>query len=229
MVSAKTIGRTMGVLLLVQIVLGITVFFVLLDAGPTGRNYLAEASAESTRMSVAALLLIVNGLVSIALSTNAWPLFRKYSLRAANAYLVITGGALALVAVEAGTIMSMLSISQEFANSTTADARTFEIVGIVVRRARYWAHYTGLVVGSATLLLVYITLFRFRFVPRIFAGVGVACVLLQMTGLTLPFFGNNINFVLLAPMGICHIALSIWLIAKGFAESIHNEEMAPLD
>lgn len=219
----------MGVLLLVQIVLGITVFFVLLDAGPTGRNYLAEASAESTRMSVAALLLIVNGLISIALSTNAWPLFRKYSLRAANAYLVITGGALALVAVEAGAIMAMLSISQEFANSTTADARTFEIVGTVVRRARYWAHYTSLVVGSATLLLVYTTLFRFRFVPRIFAGVGVACVLLQMTGIILPFFGDNINFFMLAPLGICHIALSIWLIAKGFAENVDDEKLTPTD
>lgn len=229
MVSAKTIGRTMGVLLLVQIVLGITVFVVLLDAGPTGRNFLAEAAAEPTRMTLAALLLILNGLVSIALSTNAWPLFRKYSLRAANAYLVITGAGLALVAVEAGTIMSMLTISQEYANSGSADTRTFEIIGAVVRHARYWAHYTNLLVGSATLLLLYTTLFRFGFIPRVFAGFGVGCVLLQMTGLTLPFFGNEINFLLLAPLGICHIVLSIWLIAKGFAENSDDERIATSD
>ena len=219
MVSAKTIGRTMGVLLLLQIVLSSTVYFGLLDAGPTGRTFLVDAAAQPTRMSLAAVLLIAGGFLPVALSTNAWPLFSQYSLRAANAYLVATGASLALLAVEAGMIMSMLTISQEYAKSGGSDARTFEIVGTVVRFARYWAHYAALLVGSGTLLLVYTTMFRFGLVPRILAGLGVACILLQMTGLIMPFFGADINFMLLAPLGICHITLSIWLVAKGFAET----------
>lgn len=209
----------MGVLLILQIVLSSTVYFGLLDAGPTGRTFLADASAQPMRMGLAAVLLIAGGFLAVAVSATAWPLFRGYSARAANAYMVATGASLALLAVEAGMIMSMLTISQEYGKSDGADAHTFEIVGSAVRTARYWAHFTSLIVGSGTLLLLYTTLFRFGLVPRIFAGLGVGCVLLQMTGLIQPFFGNDLNFLMLAPLGICHIALSIWLVAKGFTEN----------
>jgi hypothetical protein len=234
MTSAKTIGRTMGVLLLLQAVIGATVNFGLLGAGITGPpGFLINAAANPTRLSVAALLLLAAGFLSVAISTNAWPVFRQYSSRLALAYVVVTGAGLALVAVEAGTIMSMLTLSQEYANSGGADARQFEIAGTIVRYARYWAHYTNLLVGSAALLLVYTTLFRFSLVPRLLAGLGSASVLLQMTGLAMPFFGNRVNFYLLMPMGLCHIALSIWLVAKGFTEKDRDdsseEQKVPID
>jgi hypothetical protein len=115
--------------------------------------------------------------------------------------------------------MSMLSISQQYASSDAADARSYEIVGTAVRYARYWAHYPNLMVGSGTLFLVYSILFRFSLVPRILAGVGMATICLQLLGLSLPFFGYKVNFYLLIPMGIVHLLLTFWLIARGFAEN----------
>jgi len=72
-----------------------------------------------------------------------------------------------------------------------------------------------LLIGSGLVCTLYITLLRFALVPRLLAGFGVAAVLLQMTGLMLPFFGNRVNFYLLMPMGICHLILAVWLIVKG--------------
>lgn len=210
----------MGGLLLVQAVLGATVNFGLLGPITAPPGFLINAAASPTRLSLAALLLIAAGFVSIALSTNAWPVIREYSQRVALAWIALSGAGLALAAVEAGTIMSMLTISQEYVKAAAEETRQFEIAGTVVRYARYWAHYTNLIVGSGTLLLVYTTLFRFSLVPRILAGVGAVAVLLQMTGLTMPFFGNRINFYLLMPMGLCHLALAIWLLVKGFREKI---------
>jgi hypothetical protein len=216
MTSAKTIGRTFGILLLLQIVIGSTVNFGLLGAAITGPpGFLINAAANPTRMSIAALLMLLGGFLSIALSTTAWPVFRRYSPRAALAYVAISGAGLAVAAVESAAIMSMLSLSQEYAKAAP-EAGQFELVGTVVRYARYWAHYTHLLVGSGMLCLVYTTFFRFGIVPRLLAGIGLASILLQMTGLAMPFFGYRINFYLLAPMGLCHIALSIWLVVKGF-------------
>lgn len=223
MSSAKTIGRTMGVLLLLQGVIGATVNFGLLGAAITGPpGFLINAAENPTRMSLAVLLMIGAGFVSIGLSTTAFPLFRRYSSRAALAYVAISGAGLALAAVEAATIMSMLTLSHEYAKASADDVRQFEISGTVVRFARYWAHYTHLLVGSGTLFLVYTTLYRFALVPRMLAGLGAASVLLQMTGLTMPFFGYRVNFYLLAPMGVCHLILAVWLMAKGFGESEHH-------
>lgn len=208
----------MGVLLLVQAVFGATVNFGLLGPITAPPGFLINAAASPTRMSLAALLLIATGFVSIALSTNAWPVIREYSPRVGLAWIALSCAGLTLAAVEAGTIMSMLTISQKYLKAAAEETRQFEIAGTVVRYARYWAHYTNLIVGSGTLLLVYTTLFRFSLVPRILAGVGAAAVLLQMTGLTMPFFGERVNFYLLTPMGICHIILAIWLVVKGFAD-----------
>jgi hypothetical protein len=220
MSTAKTAGRTMGILLLVQAVIGATVNFGLLGAtvmGPPG--VLTNAALYPNRFSIAALLLIAAGFISIAISTTVFPIFRHYTLRGALAYLVLTGAGMALVAVEASAIMSMLSISQQYASSDAADARSYEIVGTAVRYARYWAHYPNLMVGSGTLFLVYSILFRFSLVPRILAGVGMATICLQLLGLSLPFFGYKVNFYLLIPMGIVHLLLTFWLIARGFAEN----------
>jgi hypothetical protein len=227
MESAKTVGRVMGLLLIVQAIIGSTVNFGLLGStvmGPPG--FLTNAAQYPNRMSIAALLLIVAGFISIAISTTVFPVFRRYSLRGAIAYVVLTGAGLALVAVEASAIMSMLTISQQYTAAGGADSRYYEIVGTAVRYARYWAHYPNLIVGSGTLLLVYSILFRFNLVLRLLTGIGMAAILLQLVGLSMPFFGYRVNFYLLTPMGICHIILASWLVARGFRELESEEAMS---
>jgi hypothetical protein len=32
----------------------------------------------------------------------------------------------------------------------------------------------------------------------------------------MPFFGHPVNFSLLAPLGLAHLALALWLLARGF-------------
>jgi hypothetical protein len=214
--SATTVGRVMGILLLMQGVIGAIVNFVLLGPAITGPpGFLTNAAANSARLSAAGLLMIVAGAISVAIATTAWPIFKRHSERLALAYFGLGVAGVALAAVESATIMSMLTLSQEYVKSGETDARSFEIVGTVVRYARYWVHYPHLLIGSGTLFLLYTMLFRFALVPRILAGVAMAAVLLQATGLALPFFGNRVNFYLLAPMGVCHLIIAVWLVVKG--------------
>lgn len=217
--SAKGAGRVIGILLLIQAVLGSVVNFVLLAPDITGSStFLSNAAPNATRMSIAALLLIVAGAVSLAISTTAWPVFKRRSERLALAYFGMGVAGIALVAVESAAIMSMLTISKQYVDATQADARLFEVLGSVVRYGRYWAHYTNLLVGSFTIFLFYVALFRFSLVPRLLSGIGLITVLVQMTGLALPFFGDRVNFYLLTPMGICYLILAVWLIVRGFRE-----------
>ncbi len=214
----------MGILTLVQALVGAMVNFVLLGAAITGPpGFLTNAAANPTRMSLAALLMIAAGALSIGVTTTAWPIFRRHSPRMALWFVGLSIAAFALAAVESAAVMSMLSLSQEYVKASEADARLFEVVGTAVRYARYWAHYTHLIVGSGLVFMLYITLYRFALVPRLLAGIGAAAVLLQLSGLILPFFGNRVNFLLLAPMGICHLILAVWLIAKGLDDRPEDE------
>ena len=217
--SAKNAGRVVGILLAVQAIIGTTINFVLLAPDFSGQStFLANAAPNGTRFSIAALLLLGAGMISLGIATTAWPIFKHSSERLAIAYLGMGVVGIALAAVEAAAIMSMLSVSRQYVEATGADARLFDIIGGVVRNGRYWAHYTNLLAGSFTVFLFYVGLFRFSLVPRLLACAGLITVLLQMTGLTLPFFGERVNFYLLTPMGIVYLILAVWLIVKGFSD-----------
>jgi hypothetical protein len=217
--SAKAAGRVIGILLLVQAVLGSVVNFVLLAPGITGPStFLTNAAPNATRLSFAALLLLVAGGVSLAISATAWMVFKRRSERLAIAYFGFGVAGIALAAVESAAIMSMLTLSKQYVEAAESDARVFEILGTVVRYGRYWAHYTHLLIGSSAVFLFYAILFRFAFVPRLLAGIGLITVIVQLTGLTMPFFGERVNFYLLTPMGICYLILAAWLLIRGFAD-----------
>jgi hypothetical protein len=42
--------------------------------------------------------------------------------------------------------------------------------------------------------------------------------LLEIVAVAMPLFGRAVVFPMLAPLGLAHLALMIWLSTKGFAE-----------
>ncbi|MGH8076767.1 MAG: DUF4386 family protein [Lysobacter sp.] len=217
--TAKSVGWIIGVLLLVQAVAGALVNFVLLapvmKAAP---GFLVSAAANSLHVSIAAMVGLAAGAISLGIAITAWPVFRQLSERMALGFVALAVVGLSLAAVESASVLSMLSLSQAYANAGAADASVFETLGAGVRSARKWAHYTHLLVESGTLFVLYSLLYRFTLVPRALAAFGLFGVVLQFTALTMPIFGQPMLFQLLTPIGLAHLALALWLITKGLAE-----------
>jgi hypothetical protein len=126
--------------------------------------------------------------------------------------------ALSLAAVENGRVMSLVSLSQAYAASGATDPAAFEGLRGVVAAARNWAHFTHIVVGGSTFFILYAITFRFALIPRVLAGFGMAAVALQVATVSRPFLGGAVIFPLLAPAGLAHLALALWLLAKGFPD-----------
>lgn len=212
----KRIGRTIGVLLLLQMTAAFLVNAVLL--GPvftTPPGYLANAAASSLQMSLAVLIGLAAGALSLAVAIAALPVFRKRSEALAMWFIALAAVGLALSAVENMTVMSLLSLSKAYAMSGADDAVLFDALRGVVGAARNWAHYINLTVSGGMLLVMYGTLLRFALVPRSLAGFGVAATLLQLVAVTMPLFGQPSAFLLLMPLAVSHLLLALWLIVKG--------------
>jgi hypothetical protein len=62
------------------------------------------------------------------------------------------------------------------------------------------------------LLALFLALGRFSLVPRVLAGFGVLAALSMLAGVSRPFFGHDIVFPMLAPLGLAEVALLIWLL-----------------
>jgi hypothetical protein len=228
MSTEKTIGRTIGALLLAQGVGGVIVNFVLLSPviGPPG--FLVNAAANPLNVSFAVLIGFVTGALSLAVAIVALPLFRRYSEAMALWVLALGIVALSLTVVENSAVMSLLSFSQAYAAAGQADAATFEAMRVVVASSRNWAHYMHLIVGGATYLVFYAVLYRFALIPRALAAFGLLAVALQMTAVSMPIVGFKVVMLMLMPMGLAHLALALWLTVKGFGVGLKPDRRGEL-
>jgi len=212
-------GRSTGVLLLAQMAGSAIVNLALLGpvfAGPSG--FLVNAAAHPLRMSLAATLGLAMGLVSIGVAVSVWPVFRAQARAPALWFLALTLVGVAATVFENASLLSMLSLSQAYAKADASSGALFQILRGMVASTRNWAHYTQLMLAGCSLLVFYGALFRFRLVPRALAGFGAAAAASQLASVTMPLFGHPVEFLLLAPLGLSHLAVAVWLLARGFPQ-----------
>jgi hypothetical protein len=216
--SAKSVGRIIGMLLLIQLA-GLIVPFVLLHPLTSGpRDFLANAAEASLQIKVAVFLLFANCALTVGIAIVAWPVFRQYSSAMALLLVAVSVIMFSLQAVDNAHVLSMLSLSQQYAQAGGPE-ELFQALAAVVGSARKWAHYSELLVIDAWIFLLYSLLYRFTLVPRALAAFGLITVILHFTGITLPLFLGYRSVTLIgATMAVSHLALVLWLITRGFAE-----------
>ena len=217
--SAKSVGRIVGMLLLAHLAAGLTVPFVLLRPLVMPPGFLAIAAGNSVQVRAAVLLLFLGSAVSVGIAIAALPVFRRYSSAMALWLLALAVAGFSLQAVDNGALLSMLSLSQEYAKAGAAKAELFQALAVVVGSARRWAHYTFLLVVGSWIFLLYSLLYRFRLVPRALAAFGLLGSVLQITGVTLRgLLGYPPETRLAMPLAPAYVALAVWLMVKGFDE-----------
>lgn len=216
MESAKSVGRVLGVLLLVQLA-GLIVPFVMLHPMSRGsRDWLANAAASSLQIKAAVFLLFANTALTIGIAIAAWPVFRRYSERMALWLVALGVIVFALQAVDNAHVLSMVSLSQQFAQAG-GPADVFHTLAAAAGATRRWVHYSELLAVDAWIFMLYAVLFRCVLVPRSLAVFGLLTVVLHVTGITLPLWlGYPGVMPLGASMALSHTALAVWLMAKGF-------------
>lgn len=218
MTNARTLGGTVGVLLIVQMTAGYVTNFVLLQPATDPPGFLVNAAPHALAVAGSALLGMVNGSLALAIAITVLPVVRKLSERMALTFVALGAVGLSLAVVENAKVMSLLSLSQAYAAAHGTDPAAFEGLRGVVAAARNWAHFSHLLIDGATLAVFYSVLYRFAFVPRALAAFGLCAVVLQLATISLPFFGGDVIFPLLAPLGIANLAVAILLLVKGLAD-----------
>ncbi|MEP6707171.1 MAG: DUF4386 domain-containing protein [Pyrinomonadaceae bacterium] len=222
MKPTKSVSRLIGVLLFVQLA-GLSLPFILLmPAVATG--FLENAAGMAFQIKVAVFLLFANGALTIGIAIAAFAVFREHSYSMALWFLAFSIIWFSMQAVDNAHLLSMLSLSRQYAAGGAANAELFQTIGTAARSTRVWVHYTELLVIDTWFLLFYSLLFRFVLVPRALAGFGLIAVVLHTAGITLPMF---LGYSSVMPMGfslaLSHLAVGTWLLVKGFKERVPSQ------
>lgn len=229
MKSAKSIGRTVGILLLLQLAAGLTVPFILLRPLIQGSpGFLTAAAANSFQIRAAVFISFLGGALTLGLGITSLPVFRRYSSATALWFLAVCIVSCTLDVVQNAAVMSMLSLSQQYVGGGAAEAGLYQVVGAAVASARRWAHYTQLVAIGAWIFVFYSSLLRFALIPRALAALGLIGIVLQFIGVTLlTFLGYSVVGEMAMPLLPIQIAVAVWLIIRGFNERLPGETAEP--
>jgi hypothetical protein len=228
--STNSTARTLGLLLLAHLIVGLTAPFMMLHAVTASRGFLLTAAENAMQVRIAVFLLTVGSAMAIAISVTAFPIFRRHSSAMAIWLLALAVAGFALQSVDNGRLLAMLSLSQEYVSAGALKTELFQMLAIVVGSARKWAHYTYLLVAVSWIFMLFLVLFRFRLVPRALAIVGLVCTALQIAGVTLrAMMGYPPETRLAMPLAPAYVGLAIWLIIKGFNELQHGDATKPTE
>lgn len=219
MTSQRTAGRTVGWLLLAHLAAGLMAPFIMLHPLIVPPGFLATAANHAGQVRTAVLLLFVGSALAVGIAIAAFPIVKRYSSAMALWLMALAITSFTLQAVDNGALLSMLSLSREYAAARSPQTDTFQALAVVVGAARKWAHYSFLLVIGSWIFLLHALLYRFRLVPRLLAGFGLIGSILQITGVTLPaMLGYAPETRLAMPLAPAYVALAVWLIIKGFDE-----------
>lgn len=208
-------GRAIGALLLVQIAVGLWINFGLLDPVFAAPGFLHNAAAHGTRMGAAALLGMLGSGLSLLLLALFWPYARAASPVLARMYATVLVAGFVLSAIEHAASLSMLSLSQAFAQHGADNEALFEGLRGVVAAQRNWVHYIDKLVGGAALLLMHALLLRGRLLPALLPVAGIGVCALQLAAVLHPFFGEDVPLAWLAPLALVQLLLALWLLVRG--------------
>lgn len=222
MKSAKSVGRTVGILLLLQLAAGLTVPFILMGPLTKGSPGFLTAAAESSfQIRLAVFISFVGAALTLALGIKAFPVFRRYSKATALVFLAACVISFALDAFQNAAVMSMLALSLQFVDGGAAEPGLYHAMGAIAASARRSAHIVQLVGIGGWIFVFYSSIFRFDLIPRLLSAVGVIGIALQFTGVTLMMFmGYSPVGEMAMPLLPIQIAVSVWPIVKGFNEQL---------
>ena len=216
--SAKNAGRAIALALLTQVVLSPPVYFRWMRPA-TSTDFIANAAASADTVRFGMLMTFILGAMTLVASLAAFPVIRKHSERLALAYVAMASIGLATLMADTVALRNLLALSTEFAKPG-APTELLQSLATIGRANWISAHYTNLTIAHATVLLFFVILFRFSLVPRVLAGLGIVASALSTATVASMLVARPIPFSRgVMPLGIVTLALIIWLLIRGLADT----------
>jgi hypothetical protein len=183
-------------------------------------DYLINVSANENQVLAGMFLELIWALAVVGIIVMLFPILKKhnealalgfFSLRFIEAISVIVGSII---------LLSLLTLSQEYAIAGAAGASHFQTAGTLFLAARDWAFLlgSGLVFSLSALILNYL-LYQSKLIPRWLSGWGLVGATLAFANYLPRFFGIDSVVILFLPIAVQEMVFALWLIVKGFNPS----------
>jgi len=178
-------------------------------------DYLVNVSANANQVIVGVLLLLAAALSVVLIPAMMFPILRQHNEGIALGYLGFRVIEAVTLAVDAISLLLLISLSREYVRAGVTAASYFQTSGALLLAAHDWAFPLNPIVFGLGALMFYYLLYQSKLIPRWLSVWGlIGAPLVLLLGL-LGMFGDIVIYLAL-PIAVQEMVLAIWLIAKGF-------------
>jgi hypothetical protein len=218
--SSKKNAVITGVLFIVATVAALAAATV--EPVLSGTDYLTKVAANASQVAGGAIFFLIAAFTSVGIAISLYPVLKKWNVGLALGSVVFRTMEAVMYIAAVVSLLSLVTLSQHFANAGATDIASFQAIGDSLRSVREHATLTGVFALSLGALMYYYLFFQSRLIPRWLSGWGIAGSALMLAACLLALFSDSYvtGYVLLIlPIAVQEMVLAVWLIVKGFNSS----------
>jgi hypothetical protein len=223
--SIRKTAIIVGVLLIActgATIISITLLKPILD----GPQYLAKVAENEIQVIIGAILEFIWAATAMCIAIWLYPVLREHNEASALGSVVFRAVEGVFVFVGTLSLLSLLTLSQEFVRAGLPEASSCQSTGRTLFAVRQLT-LDGIVFIAFCLgaLLYYWVFYQSKLVPRWLSGWGFLGAVLSLAVILYSLFNPGfvvswMHTLLNAPIAFQEMVLAVWLIVKGFNPSV---------
>jgi Domain of unknown function (DUF4386) len=193
-------------------------------------DYIVSSGADG-RVIMGCLLDVINALACIGTAVVLFPVVKRQNETLALGFVTSRLLEAAVIATGVVSILAVVSLRQDLAGATGAEATAMVVAGQSLVAVRDWTLLLGPgLLASVNALLLGTLMYRSRLVPRVIPLMGLIGAPLLIGSVLATLFGVFDQFspaalMLVLPVAAWEFSLGVWLVVKGFRPSRISTEM----
>ena len=167
-------------------------------------------------------LEVITAVACVGTAVALYPVTRRVSRSAAIGFVTSRVVEATLILVGVVSLLSVVTLQDQFAGATGAQAEALGVTGEALVAMRQWTFLLGpgLIAGINALFLG-TALYRGRLVPRIIPTIGLIGAPIILLSATATIFGgwaqtSSVGALCALPVAVWELSLGVWLVVKGF-------------
>ncbi|ANE45845.1 hypothetical protein SY83_05480 [Paenibacillus swuensis] len=220
--NAKIVGALFILAAVSSIIAAFNLYRPILD----DPDYLIQGAKHANQVILGALMELILVVSAVGTAATMFPLLRKYNETIALWHLCFRFLEAVIITIGVISVLSLVTLSREFVSTGASDPATFQVSGTLLIAIHDWTFMLGplFMLGINTIMYSYI-FYKSKLVPRFISILGITGAALVFIYGLLVMFGvieqvSAWGAILALPVATTEMILAVWLIVKGFNQSV---------
>lgn len=184
-------------------------------------DFLASVYSNQLQIIIGVTLMaLVHTFTNIALPVLMLPILKPNHKYLAYGYLSFAIMATLILIVGALFSLLLIPLSEEYVKAGFTMTSNFETMGILLKKASFFAYHMGMALWSIGGLLFISALYQSKLIPRVMSVWGIIGYFVLVSGSMLEIYEHHdiVEIVSVIPGGLFEITLSVWFIVKSIKQ-----------